>query len=124
MTRHAAKIVLSGELLSKMLGLKEGVTVRAASTDLNRNCMEFLIEGEGLPEVAEGGLPPQVDPLTVMEDPSAAPKEPIIVDENEMAKYIVEKMKAQGANVDLEAIRAVLDLEYHYMQSIGLINGQ
>lgn len=63
MTKNKGSITVTTDLLESMLMLPPGVKVIGIFQDseaFHRNALKVMLEGEGLPEVAEGALVPEV----------------------------------------------------------------
>lgn len=69
MPRRAVRFKVSGTLLSRMMGMPEETLIfNIKRGDYTPDVFEFIVEHPDLPEVPEGGLPIENDPLLTLKD--------------------------------------------------------
>jgi hypothetical protein len=56
--RNKAIVMLDEQVLAAMFKLPDGIRVVSVRADWERNAIQVMLEGEGLPEVAPGCVPP------------------------------------------------------------------
>lgn len=64
MSRHAARIKVSGQLLIDVLGMPEETLIfNIRRDDFLPDVFELIVEHPELPEIAEGGHVPEIEPI-------------------------------------------------------------